>query len=298
MRGDQSLRMKTPSSSSGSSPHARGSDCSWHEHHGSERFIPACAGIRVPGRALRRRSSVHPRMRGDQDASMTLPNTSGGSSPHARGSGQLDGVRGHVPRFIPACAGIRGGPGKRDLSGSVHPRMRGDQKMPQLVLWLIIGSSPHARGSGRHIPERRPSPRFIPACAGIRALTLLLPLIFSVHPRMRGDQDVVVLVTGDADGSSPHARGSDGVIVWIVVQGRFIPACAGISWAVTDITPPSAVHPRMRGDQTPMNFCRRMGLGSSPHARGSARRSTSKHVEVGIEAVRGGSSPHARGSVS
>ena len=58
-------------------------------------------------------------------------------------------------------------------------------------------------------------------------------------------------------------------------DARFIPACAGNTYSAPKITRLDAVHPRMRGEHTAVLWMTWLPLGSSPHARGTRRRTTS-----------------------
>src|SRR3546814_21151596 len=70
----------------GSSPRVRGPDDLYLLDWMALRFIPACAGnsSRTPPRTPRR--AVHPRVCGGQSRWVSRRETSGGSSPHTRGT--------------------------------------------------------------------------------------------------------------------------------------------------------------------------------------------------------------------
>ena len=192
----------------GSSPHARGTRARENPHYSQQWFIPACAGNAKSESEACRKRSVHPRMRGERPGTSTDSSTIDGSSPHARGTRCTYPRPGKKDRFIPACAG-------NALSGStwtpprpVHPRMRGERTTSGLVLVTTCGSSPHARGTpdqGVFVLFRF---RFIPACAGNASVWLYDVWQAPVHPRMRGERLVLMPNRHIADGSSPHARGT------------------------------------------------------------------------------------------
>ena len=89
----------------GSSPRVRGtvgtsgSDCRFL------RFIPACAGNRPSAEAKVISASVHPRVCGEQAASLIAPMSDAGSSPRVRGTACGGAIEPLFFRFIPACAG-------------------------------------------------------------------------------------------------------------------------------------------------------------------------------------------------
>ncbi len=56
---------------------------------------------------------------------------------------------GRAARFIPTRAGNRSGRSCSTATPAVHPRTRGEHHGEQLVVALVAGSSPHARGTRR-----------------------------------------------------------------------------------------------------------------------------------------------------
>ena len=208
-------------------------------------------------------------MRGERGPQGISTPTGVGSSPHARGTHRIRATVHDGRRFIPACAGNARCIRARTQGSAVHPRMRGERAIPGVDATWIAGSSPHARGTpvgGRHVDTDQ---RFIPACAG-NATTWVSPAsVRPVHPRMRGERRHRCGQHRLKTGSSPHARGTLIRPVQERPCGRFIPACAGNARCIRARTRGSAVHPRMRGErihrlQTPI-----LGVGSSPHARGT-----------------------------
>ena len=187
MRGEHSMSRRNSLSTSGSSPHARGTPRHRHPRRGLDRFIPACAGNTGCDGRRTARSSVHPRMRGEQLNGRSPSLDPAGSSPHARGT------RGHCVLHV--------------RPPSVHPRMRGEHGSAAGFPRICAGSSPHARGTPFLRGAERPDVRFIPACAGN---TNRKPV------RHVGQH-----------GSSPHARGTPRVWQASRQGRRFIPACAG-----------------------------------------------------------------------
>ncbi len=105
MRGERASAGSSITSSSGSSPHARGT----HDPHGDSgrrvRIIPACAGNAAASRCRARTATDHPRMRGERATQRADPLRGAGSSPHARGTRHCTALRSTNGRIIPACAG-------------------------------------------------------------------------------------------------------------------------------------------------------------------------------------------------
>ena len=166
MRGERRKINRHSGVAAGSSPHARGTPGEYLLHFVRLRFIPACAG-----NATRRTSAscfrtVHPRMRGERNRARPIRKSRGGSSPHARGTRNIDTPRVTCSRFIPACAGNACVRAYGPNNTTVHPRMRGERKTSDLCKQHPDGSSPHARGTQACRQCGGNCARFIPACAG------------------------------------------------------------------------------------------------------------------------------------
>ena len=170
----------------GSSPHARGTLCRARDQFSCWRFIPACAGNAFFGPIRICFLPVHPRMRGERSGQAPCCSLSFGSSPHARGT-RHDGTRRRaLARFIPACAGNALTGFWRRQTLPVHPRMRGERFHEGRHAFLLLGSSPHARGTCISSRARFRWRRFILACAGNTCRGNPRPFRLWVHPRMRG----------------------------------------------------------------------------------------------------------------
>ena len=212
-------------------------------------IIPACAENSHGTADGRGNGPDHPRMRGEQCERDVLKAQAFGSSPHARGTGSDPRRERTAGRIIPACAGNRAGCGSARPAGPDHPRMRGEQRSAALMSVERIGSSPHARGTGRHAPLRGADHRIIPACAGNSARASARLSERSDHPRMRGEQRSIRSRSVAASGSSPHARGTEQLLAQISIHDRIIPACAGNSVDQVGGEAAGVDHPRMRGEQ-------------------------------------------------
>ena len=172
--------------------------------------------------------TVHPRWRGEQcrafqemvgdcgssplargtDHLQPPPDKPDGSSPLARGTAEQSGSALPSFRFIPAGAGNSQGPAHRRPGPAVHPRWRGEQLAHISSANSKRGSSPLARGTGHQPQHGRRHRRFIPAGAGNRPPTATAPMATTVHPRWRGEQDILHANNASTLGSSPLARGT------------------------------------------------------------------------------------------
>ena len=94
------------------------------------------------------------------------------------------------------------------------------------------------------------------------------------HPRSRGENASRLAPLIVALGSSPLTRGKPDSPAAPPSGGGLIPAHAGKTACVTDVTRARWAHPRSRGENLPGRTGDDPGAGSSPLTRG-------KHVEVG-----------------
>ncbi len=269
VRGEQACRVSGIRPCAGSSPRARGTGERGGHGRAFLRFIPACAGNRSCTRAAWPVATVHPRVRGEQVGAGPGKEAVTGSSPRARGTEPGVNLHGAEQRFIPACAGNSTQARQWLARFAVHPRVRGEQTHAFMAAMAEDGSSPRARGTETCLPLAVADARFIPACAGNRSPRPPPAAPAPVHPRVRGEQPVIGLLSESAAGSSPRARGTGASEPRRARGRRFIPACAGNSSTASSTAAPAPVHPRVRGEQrTAINF----GVGecgSSPRARGT-----------------------------
>ena len=213
------------------------------------RFIPACAGNSVIALQAPFYGAVHPRLRGELGLGVIRYANPAGSSPLARGT-PLEPLTGFTTeRFIPACAGNSTIGSLTGPQNSVHPRLRGELNWQAKPSRTSGGSSPLARGTRAHFIRSLSVGRFIPACAGNSVMTDNLLIDPTVHPRLRGELDLV--------------------ICFAFQSGRFIPACAGNSQTNPPLSDFYAVHPRLRGELWQELDKGHRVYGSSPLARGT-----------------------------
>jgi len=78
----------------------------------------------------------------------------------------------------------------------------------ELVNCSTHGSSPRARGTLNGVADPRVELRFMPAGAGNTGLPEAGEHLWPVHPRGRGEHEVVSRPVDLAVGSSPRARGT------------------------------------------------------------------------------------------
>ena len=192
----------------GSSPRVRGTARAVDPPAERLRFIPACAGNRLPMLMSSLTTAVHPRVCGEQAVTSVLPKVSLGSSPRVRGTGAFRFSRSAEMRFIPACAGNRGRQQELGSGSTVHPRVCGEQIVVNAHIRQSRGSSPRVRGTDFLPPGAHSRYRFIPACAGNSDRCWWRHSWWSVHPRVCGEQLVPLALAFRVFGSSPRVRGT------------------------------------------------------------------------------------------
>ena len=167
MRGDPPLAGCSPSRTSASTPHARGSTLNCLSFAIRSFVYPACAGIHRFDRERELTRYRLPRMRGDPPQEGAGKTYCRRSTPHARGSTRLFSKEAEAGRVYPACAGIH--LCLHILSSIPHglPRMRGDPPRGSLSRSGARVSTPHARGSTLRSVGTLPDNSVYPACAGI-----------------------------------------------------------------------------------------------------------------------------------
>ena len=192
-----------------------------------------------------------------------------GSSPHARGALAPFLRAVYVLGIIPACAGSTGH-GTRGLTCYWdHPRMRGEHSSSVKYPHCLAGSSPHARGAPAALHAAARQVGIIPACAGSTLFPFLFLFRLRDHPRMRGEHCAVLYSAPVFPGSSPHARGALLPALPLPLLAGIIPASKGSTMTLAYVLDGGRDHPRMRGEHHGGRRVGRVGVGSSPHARGA-----------------------------
>ena len=134
------------------------------------------------------------------------------------------------------------------------------------------GPSPRGRGNHRAGARWRIGRRSIPAWAGkpSRCSPATTPL--GVHPRVGGETRAAAIATMSNAGPSPRGRGNPADAGAGQREARSIPAWAGKPSAISPITAPAWVHPRVGGETLLKAFgCALVG-GPSPRGRGNPAR--------------------------
>ena len=151
----------------------------------------------------------HPRLRGEQDGTITLEALLMGSPPLARGTAQIEMYAVQQRGITPACAGNSVRPLARVRNRVDQPRLRGEQGKCVNYCRIFLGSPPLARGTG--LIKRRKVAKWgiTPACAGNSHHSMLYLRVRWDHPRLRGEQAPRGCRQGRGAGSPPLARGTE-----------------------------------------------------------------------------------------
>ena len=130
--GEQSAPSNRSSGRSGSPPRVRGTAEGNAVTHLADRITPACAGNRQKSKQCIFIQEDHPRVCGEQgDLRRVIWNT-GGSPPRVRGTDRrVDGFQ-TWSRITPACAGNSLHQSRPLLKYRDHPRVCGEQPVPEL----------------------------------------------------------------------------------------------------------------------------------------------------------------------
>ena len=180
--------------------------------------------------------------------------------------------------------------------------MRGEKSFPPLMLTIISGSPPRARGEVPYLLLNLRPYRITPACAGRSWGSRCSGCPLWDHPRVRGEKAegvrMIVGILGSpprargeapewkrirkSTGSPPRARGEVVLTIGTQIVERITPACAGRR-SISRIPENSdRDHPRVRGEKYPRWALLPSAVGSPPRARGEGRSILEMGEPVGI----------------
>ena len=212
---------------SGSSPLTRGKPAAFWRSTSAARLIPAHAGKTKPGKDLQRYLGAHPRSRGENATSWSVVTLMNGSSPLTRGKLRVRRDPVEHARLIPAHAGKTPRPSRSASRCAAHPRSRGENGFAFDTGFEIDGSSPLTRGKPEIALDEARTEGLIPAHAGKTALDSRFHAVERAHPRSRGENGIVRMLSWSPPGSSPLTRGKPGTLERGCELVRLIPAHAG-----------------------------------------------------------------------
>ena len=156
----------------------------------------------------------------------------------------------------------------REAGGRAHPRSRGENIASRKFPVYAPGSSPLTRGKRQPARRARRPKGLIPAHAGKTFAPTPSSPCSEAHPRSRGENAVLGMISIHENGSSPLTRGKLRERVFHVVKPGLIPAHAGKTTAASMRASRSSAHPRSRGENLEIANPRGEREGSSPLTRG------------------------------
>ena len=174
------------------------------------------------------------------------------------------------PRITPACAGNRPYTGGAGGAAQDHPRVCGEQNQLLMDQVPIPGSPPRVRGTVHLCARSRRRSRITPACAGNRPCSPRRGPASRDHPRVCGEQPGAPDQRGQGIGSPPRVRGTAGGPHAHRRRGGITPACAGNRRFLQLREQIKEDHPRVCGEQPPVEINPKALVGSPPRVRGTA----------------------------
>ncbi len=253
----------------GSSPHMRGTRPRAMRPQCLKGIIPAYAGNTTPSHQQHLCMWDHPRICGEHtDVNRKVVNHQG-SSPHMRGTLLTGEIIRQTIGIIPAYAGNTGSGSTGAGSEGDHPRICGEHTLCRSMTSNFWGSSPHMRGTRIYEGTCTGRVGIIPAYAGNTMKLIEMLAISRDHPRICGEHVSAPRAASLAVGSSPHMRGTPACRWSARGLAGIIPAYAGNTMSLKNVSLRCWDHPRICGEHV-SSFTGPMGTqGSSPHMRGT-----------------------------
>ena len=211
-----------------------------------------------------------------------------GSSPLARGTRTKHTSQLVIGGLIPARAGNTTYWVPARCETTAHPRSRGEHSERVYVSLLAWGSSPLARGTRFGGGGCFVGVGLIPARAGNTAGASSASGVSRAHPRSRGEHCIRSLCCSGVWGSSPLARGTQGIEVLGQLGHGLIPARAGNTRFRLGCGFGCGAHPRSRGEHRTHRRTESGSAGSSPLARGTPDVSRASQQQHGLIPARAG----------
>ena len=210
-----------------SSPLARGTRAATGAGDTGARFIPSCEGNTIALFGCFFRMQIHPLLRGEHFSIYAGFQAPLDSSPLARGRRCRASADIRNDRFIPPCEGKTGGPARPSHQCQIHPPLRGEDISASERFSFAVDSSPLARGRPPNREKLLIAPGFIPPCEGKTSFVTFNPVLYKIHPPLRGEDHWLQNEHPELTDSSPLARGRQYDICKFSVCKRFIPPCEG-----------------------------------------------------------------------
>ena len=200
-------------------------------------ITPACAGNSSSFSSKTTFAKDHPRVCGEQVIFSIQQRLGAGSPPRVRGTVRCRPPHKFHDRITPACAGNRLPSPIAAATRQDHPRVCGEQIHSPFPQIAPLGSPPRVRGTGGGDLGLRGARRITPACAGNRRPPGHRSGGCRDHPRVCGEQHILLKLYLRSLKSPPRVRGTAEHAIEHFVGDRITPACAGNSNFHFSITP-------------------------------------------------------------
>ena len=169
---------------------------------------------------------------------------------------------------IPAYAGKTGLAGDCASTSKEHPRVCGENKALRVFGTEKHGTSPRMRGKPTRWLADVAKPRNIPAYAGKTAPGGGSLPGGGEHPRVCGENSIVVVAWAGVSGTSPRMRGKQGFGGASMCGAGNIPAYAGKTTPRPQSQSSTSEHPRVCGENLKGFHDGSFLFGTSPRMRG------------------------------
>ena len=270
--GENVSNAKRWARSSGTSPRMRGKLADWTCANFGDRNIPAYAGKTFKSAWSPSTSSEHPRVCGENGVQTVAMPPRVGTSPRMRGKRPRVPSSSRRQRNIPAYAGKTQNPWSGSPQIPEHPRVCGENPSSSLFTVYLTGTSPRMRGKQPLAARSLCRPRNIPAYAGKTMRLSHGDDIVSEHPRVCGENPVLVRWNSSQTGTSPRMRGKLNHGGTVRQRNRNIPAYAGKTHRSLRRLRRRSEHPRVCGENRSVSRRFASFAGTSPRMRGKPQR--------------------------
>ena len=172
---------------------------------------------------------------------------------------------------IPAYAGKTRTLMSMVFTPAEHPRVCGENTVDFLHSVLASGTSPCMRGKLFILVRCMTAPWNIPVYAGKTSPLPCAYLTSAEHPRVCGENSLILTSPVRLSGTSPRMRGKLRDSFFSLSGRRNIPAYAGKTASSACSRAMISEHPRVRGENILIGYQSRAIFGTSPRARGKQR---------------------------
>ena len=211
-----------------------------------------------------------------------------------RGTLHIITVRQDRRGIIPAYAGNTSNSERAPAPTRDHPRVCGEHLHRWGIYGMSKGSSPRMRGTHEGRMHTYGFVGIIPAYAGNTSGCVERPWSTRDHPRVCGEHPDSVVLTVEAEGSSPRMRGTHPDIFVCADTKGIIPAYAGNTYDHLFALSCQRDHPRVCGEHSWSAVSGIRCRGSSPRMRGTRCQSAHHRRRRGIIPAYAGNTPGPR----